>query len=116
MNDGVVCAAPPLVSSALADLSQAMRCCEKGKKTITPFPFPYEQTIKFLLIVHWMLLPFVVSGWTTRPSLAFVFCFIILVANWSLYQIAAELEQPFGDDANDIDTTKAACRLNAGLM
>merc|ERR1712232_1434683 len=68
----------------------------------TPFPFPYTQVCDTVLMLHWMLLPLVTSVWVTNPVWAATFCFIQVFILWSLTFTAVEIENPFGQDANDI--------------
>jgi len=73
------------------------------KLAFVPFPFPYVQTCDCLLAMHWLMVPFVVCQWVTRPWWAGFFCFLQVFTLWVLNLIACELENPFGQDANDVD-------------
>jgi ion channel-forming bestrophin family protein len=72
--------------------------CERILKT--PVPLYYTITLKILLIMYFLLLPWeLVSGltWWTGPILAFLSCILL-----GIDEIGAEIEEPFGHDPNDL--------------
>lgn len=72
--------------------------CERILKT--PVPLIYTITLKTLLTIYILLLPWeLVSGltWWTGPILGFI-SFIIL----GIDEIGSEIEEPFGHDPNDL--------------
>jgi putative membrane protein len=72
--------------------------CERILKT--PVPIVYTITLKTLLIIYVLLLPWeLVNGltWWTGPLLGFI-SFIIL----GIDEIGSEIEEPFGHDPNDL--------------
>ncbi|NMG08744.1 bestrophin family ion channel [Brasilonema sp. UFV-L1] len=72
--------------------------CERILKT--PVPLVYTITLKMLLTIYFLLLPWeLVSGltWWTGPILAFLSCILL-----SIDEIGAEIEEPFGEDPNDL--------------
>ncbi|CAK0827113.1 unnamed protein product [Prorocentrum cordatum] len=81
-----------------------------------PFPFPYAQICTFLLLTHWALTPLVTLQWTTSVVWAFVFSFVQVFIFWCLNLTAIELEQPFGRDANDLQTVDMQKILNQQLL
>jgi len=68
----------------------------------TPLPLPYANLCKVLLSIFLLSMPFFVDyrlGWfanTVIPA-------IVSIALLGIDAIATELENPFGDDANDLD-------------
>merc|ERR1712048_308574 len=53
LNNGVITAAPPIVSRVFQDLSHGVVTVNNAKKiSDTPFPFPYCQTLQLVLVVH----------------------------------------------------------------
>lgn len=76
--------------------------CERIKNT--PIPFSYSVFLKKFIFFYVMTLPlsFVFSlGYITIPVVAFIFYVLA-----SLELIAEEIEDPFGNDANDLPTQK----------
>jgi len=80
-----------------------------------PFPFPYSQTSLVLLIVHWVITPVMMCSWTNDEILAGVFTFVSVLIYWALYSISVELENPFGDDPNDLDAVELQQDANSQL-
>lgn len=104
MDTGVLSIAPPILSRTFQTLSNGMVAFHDAVKiSDTPFPFPYAQTCDFLLIMHWIISPFVYSQFTKSSFWAFVFCFTQVFIFWALNLTAVEIENPFGVDANDLD-------------
>ena len=78
--------------------------CERIKNT--PIPSSYSIFVKKFVYIYIMTLPFgfIFSlGFWVIPVVSFIFYVLA-----SLEMIAEEIEDPFGDDANDIPTNKLA--------
>jgi len=87
--------------SALTDICGA---CERIKNT--PIPFSYSAFLKKFIFFYVMTLPlgYVFSlGYFVIPVVMFIFYVLA-----SLELIAEEIEDPFGNDANDLPTAKIA--------
>ena len=72
-------------------------------------PFPYAQLLKVLMLVYISTLPFVLvheMGWGTPVVAA-----VVATAFFGLDQVGAELEGPFGIDANDFSLIKIGLNL-----
>merc|ERR1719262_664014 len=69
-----------------------------------------------LLCVHWITTPIVVSIWTSNWFWSAVFTLCAVFVMWALNFIAMEIEQPFGDDANDVDVRTLQVRFNKDLV
>lgn len=81
-----------------------------------PFPFPYAQTCDCLLVMHWILTPMVVATTASHPAWCAISSFFSVFILWALNAIAVEIENPFGMDANDIDTSAMQLELNKHLI
>jgi ion channel-forming bestrophin family protein len=71
------------------------------KIATVPIPFPYAQMVKVSLVLFILAAPFFMVAdyrWATAP-LNFVLSVVLL----GIDEIAVEIEDPFGTDANDID-------------
>jgi len=87
--------------NALTDICGA---CERIRNT--PIPFSYAAFIKKFIIFYVISLP-----WSLAANLGFWSVFVvvfIMYAFGSLEVIAEEIEEPFGDDPNDLPTGKMA--------
>ena len=81
----------------------------------TPLPLPYVSLCKLLLTVWMVLFPF-----TEDPSLGlfggvFIPIFVML-ALLGIDAISTELEDPFGDDANDLDISEHIASLESEAL
>ncbi|MBD0395375.1 MAG: hypothetical protein ICV52_16385 [Microcoleus sp. C1-bin4] len=80
------------------DLLEALTTCERILST--PIPFAYAIYLKRLLLIYCLSLPFQVVNtlhWWTSP-VALILSFVLL----GIEEIGTEIENPFGDDANDL--------------
>jgi len=117
ISTGVLNIPPPILSRAFQEVANGMVAFHDAMKiSYVPFPFPYAQVCDTLLMLHWVLVPFVVSQWVNKAWWAATFAFVQVFILWSLSFIALELENPFGMDANDIDAKHMQTELNLQLM
>ncbi|CAA9578329.1 probable membrane protein STY1534 [uncultured Synechococcales cyanobacterium] len=80
------------------DLIDILGGCERILKT--PMPLLYTILLKGLLLVYFIVLPWeLVDGltWWTAPIMA-----VITVVLLSIDEVGAEIEEPFGNDPNDL--------------
>merc|ERR1712113_533159 len=67
-----------------------------------PFPFPYAQLLTLLLVVYTIFIPFYIVCFTESMIAGPVLTFLLFEGIWGVNEVAKELENPFGSDANDI--------------
>jgi len=116
IRNGVLSIAPPILSRCFQEIANGMVHYHEAMKISTvPFPFPYAQTCDALLILHWIIVPFVVCQWVTKAWWAFIFSFMQVFTLWTLNVIAVQLEQPFGRDPNDMDGAEMQLEFNHHL-
>lgn len=116
LSTGVMSIPPPILSRVFQELANGMVALYDAKRLAdTPFPFPYAQTCDCLLVIHWIVSPFVHSQWVTYPWWAAVFSFAQVFIFWALNFIAVEIEMPFGNDSNDIDCDSMQEEMNHNL-
>jgi len=88
------------LNPGLSNLADICGACERIKKT--PIPYSYSLFIKKFVFVYTITMPFcfapVFGYWSILLS-----TFMLYVLG-SLELIAEEIENPFGDDANDLPT------------
>lgn len=109
--------APPILSRAFQELAGGMvRYHEAMRIARIPLPFPYVQTLELLLVLHWFATPFLTSMWVRSEFWAGVLTFMQVFFMWSLNSIAAELENPFGEDVNDLPAQKLQQEMNRRLL
>ncbi|MCU0734591.1 MAG: hypothetical protein MUF20_03565 [Methylotetracoccus sp.] len=90
-------------------LTEVCGACERIKKT--PIPYSYSLFIKKFIFAYIVSIPFCfVHPFEYWTALFSVFVFYVLA---SLELIAEEIENPFGDDANDLPTREIARTIAA---
>ena len=87
-----------LFDANLTALNDAMGGAERILRT--PIPFAYAQHIKIFLVLFCFTAPFVLAhdmGWATPFA-----CGFLALALFGIDEIGVEIEDPFGDDPNDL--------------
>mmetsp|Transcript_23557 Transcript_23557/g.44473 ORF Transcript_23557/g.44473 Transcript_23557/m.44473 type:complete len:492 (-) Transcript_23557:22-1497(-) len=108
--------APPILSRAFQELSRGMVSVTNVRKIRSvPFPFPYSQYLSYMLIIHWILTPLVASQAVLKPWWAGIIVFAVSTSYWTLFYIAQEIDQPFGEDANDLPVREMQRHFNQKL-
>lgn len=82
----------------LTSLNDALGGAERILRT--PIPFAYAQHIKIFVVLFCFSAPFVlaeVMGWATPAA-----CGLLALALFGIDEIGVEIEDPFGDDPNDL--------------
>jgi putative membrane protein len=85
--------------------------CERIKNT--PIPYSYSLFLKKIIFIYIVSMPFAFAidfGYWSVPIVAFVF-----YAFASLELISEEIEDPFGDDANDLPTQELSEKIKGSL-
>ena len=93
-----------ILNDELQAFTDVCGACERIKNT--PIPYSYSAFIKKFIFFYIMTLPFGYSlslGYYVAPVVVFVFYVLA-----SLELIAEEIEDPFGQDENDLPTRKIA--------
>lgn len=117
IKKGYIATPPPIVSRSFQEINAGMVCLSKLQCiTDNPFPFPYAQMISTLLVFHWMLSPILVGMISIHALWCSIFCFISVFGLCSLNLIAQEIENPFGDDENDLCCDEAQVSMNEALL
>lgn len=116
-SEGIVTIAPPILSRAFQELSRGIVSLNNARKIKDlPFPFPYAQLITYMLIVHWLITPIVASQVIATWYWSALLCFLSTFSFWCLTYIALEMDQPFGEDPNDLPFRQKQKEFNRGLL
>lgn len=116
VSTNLIVAPPPMSNRILAKLSEGLAKMETCRKiALVPFPFPYAQATLWLLMVHYIVAPLVMCRLAPTSFTVFVFTFFQVFMMWSLILISWQLENPFGEDANDLPTAKNQQAFNERL-
>jgi len=116
-NDQLFSVAPPIVSRIFQELASGMVSYHQALKIAKmPLPFPYVQSMELLLVLHWIVTPPLMCMWVTSPLWTGILAFVQVFFLWSLNTIATELENPFGDDVNDLPAEEMQKEMNRRLL
>eukprot|EP00927_Polykrikos_kofoidii_P012281 TRINITY_DN15287_c0_g1_i1.p1 TRINITY_DN15287_c0_g1~~TRINITY_DN15287_c0_g1_i1.p1 ORF type:complete len:581 (+),score=89.47 TRINITY_DN15287_c0_g1_i1:99-1841(+) len=117
LTDGIIQVPPPILSRVYQTLSRGFVNLLNAKKiTDTRFPFPFAQLITAILLAHLLLTPMIVAAVVPNKVLAPLFTFFPIFGMYSLNFIAVELENPFGQDANDLPLEHFQTDMNRCLL
>jgi len=117
MRTGVLVAEPPMISGALGGFTRGMVTLAKCRNiTDIPFPFPYLQTLMAMLLIHWVITPIIAASVMDNVVLAAVGTLLCVAAFWAMHYIADELDQPFGEDDNDLPVRQMQQDFNRSLL
>lgn len=93
----------PILSRIYQQLSNGMLGFHQALKVaIVPFPFPFAQMITLLLVGFLFFCPMMTAIFTRSSILCPILTFLAVTGYWGLNEITVELEEPFGDDSNDL--------------
>lgn len=97
-----------ILNAELQSFTDICGACERIKNT--PIPYSYSVFIKKFIFFYVMTLPFgyvFTLGYYVIPVVVFIFYVLA-----SLELIAEEIEDPFGNDENDVPTDKIAMNIH----
>jgi len=115
-DKGILPIPAPILSRVFQELSRGIVNLSNARKiSELPFPFPYAQMITVSLIIHWIMMPVLMSILCHDWWWAGLLTFITVFSNWSINYVAQEIESPFGDDANDLPLVEIQMNFNRML-
>lgn len=100
-----------IINAEIQSFTDICGACERIKNT--PIPYSYSAFFKKFIFFYVMTLPFgysVLLGYYVAPVVVFIFYVLA-----SLELIAEEIEDPFGDDDNDLPTDKLAEKIKKNV-
>lgn len=116
LRSGGVSVPAPIASRIWEDLNTGMvGLKDAGMIHATPFPFPYAQLISVSLIVLVMTCGFVLGSVIDSYFWTIVMTMLSVVGYKALNSVAIELEDPFGEDANDLPLSQYQDLFNTAL-
>lgn len=94
---------PPLAGRAHMRMADAMQAYNDAYRlAAVPYPFPLAQMVSVLMHCFVFLMPVVIEKFTQAWILTPALCFLVTLSYWGLNSVAMELENPFGEDINDL--------------
>jgi len=116
LGSGLLNIPPPILSRVFQVFEKAMVQFHHVEQVLTiPFPFPYAQMALALLLIFVLTTPFAMCYWTESAAAAGLLTFVAILCFASLELIADELDNPFGEDANDLPCSEFQQELNGSL-
>lgn len=117
LANGLLNIPPPILSRVFQELEKAMIEFNTVMQAMDiPFPFPYAQAAMILVVMYACISPIVIAMWAGNWAVAFILTFLGNCCFISLEIISNELDQPFGDDPNDLPAMKFQLDLNESLV
>lgn len=117
LDDGIIRVPAPIISRVYQTLSRGFVNLLNAKKIAdTRFPFPFSQLISLLLFANIFLTPILVTSIFTQPALCVIFSVIPIFGMSCLNFIGVELENPFGQDDNDLPLDHFQGEMNNCLL
>lgn len=114
--DGIITAPPPILSRVFHGMNLgAYRFERMSAISATSLPHPYAHMIMILLYVHMFFSAVVISSLVKDPVWVCVSSFCSVFCYWSINFISIEIEQPFGDDTNDLPVRELQEESNHAL-
>eukprot|EP00927_Polykrikos_kofoidii_P008020 TRINITY_DN13320_c0_g3_i2.p1 TRINITY_DN13320_c0_g3~~TRINITY_DN13320_c0_g3_i2.p1 ORF type:complete len:580 (+),score=121.11 TRINITY_DN13320_c0_g3_i2:73-1812(+) len=117
LDDGILKIPPPILSRVYQTLSRGFVNLLNAKKIAdTRFPFPYAQLIAGLLLINVFVMPVILAALLTHPVWCPLFTFMATFGMSALNFVGVELENPFGDDDNDLPLDHFQSEMNKCLL
>jgi len=114
--DNVLTVPAPILTRVFQELGTGLvHYHEALQIVIWPFPFPYAQMSAVLIFVYMVITPVVINLWTDHAWYCALASFISVVCMKGIDVIAMELENPFGDDPNDLPCFQMHHSMNRDL-
>eukprot|EP00928_Gymnodinium_smaydae_P081941 TRINITY_DN65371_c0_g1_i1.p1 TRINITY_DN65371_c0_g1~~TRINITY_DN65371_c0_g1_i1.p1 ORF type:complete len:492 (-),score=36.87 TRINITY_DN65371_c0_g1_i1:159-1589(-) len=109
--------APPILSRVYNQLGNGIVKLNNARKIKEfPIPFPLAQMITFMLFIHWLTTAMVCALTLSSPYMAALASFVIIVSFHGINYMAVELENPYGDDPNDLPLLDMQRDMNRSLQ
>merc|ERR1740121_1376854 len=116
-HENILMIPPPILSRVYQTISRGyVNLLNTKKITDTKFPFPYVQLITFLLLLNVVLTPLVLTVSIQSMIFGPIISFLPVFGCFALNFIAMELEDPFGNDPNDLPLEGFQAEMNNCLM
>eukprot|EP00415_Alexandrium_ostenfeldii_P001485 UN1485 len=117
VDSGLLNVPSPLLTRVFQNLGNGLINYNSAQQVVIwPFPFAYAQMNSILVFLHTVITPIVVGSWTDSVWSCALFTAISVCCMVGLDLIAIELENPFGDDANDLPVVEMQNVFNKDLV
>lgn len=108
---------PPILSRCFQELSRGIVNLNNVRKIKDiPFPYPYNQLVIWMLLLHWLITPLLAGLFIHSSWWAMIVTFLTQSSLWAVNFIAGQMDQPFGEDANDLPMAEMQRDFNKSLL
>lgn len=115
-SEGTITVEAPLLAMVFQQLSRGSVNIDDARKIREfPFPFPYAQMMTGMLLIHWVMTPFLMASLCDDWCWAGVLTFITVFILWNMNYVATAIESPFGDGTNDLPLLEMQREFNNSL-
>jgi len=115
VHNGVLAVPPPILGACFASLNAPLHHYYSSRRlTMVPFPYPFAASAEVMMIFQTVFTAMAMFAWC-EPGTAAVFTFAFTFTLWCIHLVAADLENPFGTDVNDLPMEQLHVELT-GLM
>lgn len=117
MAEGGLNAPPPIATRIWQSLGNGMNGYNNACMIDdTPFPFPYAQIIALLLVILGVSCGYVMAVFVEHPFWVVFLTGVAVSGYHALNEVAKELENPFGNDDNDLPLENYQAVMNNRLQ
>mmetsp|Transcript_69749 Transcript_69749/g.167449 ORF Transcript_69749/g.167449 Transcript_69749/m.167449 type:complete len:630 (+) Transcript_69749:67-1956(+) len=114
---GTIEISPPILSRVFQELSRGIVNLNNARKISEfPFPFPWPQMITTMLMIQVLITPLIAGVGIESRTIGCGVTFLVIFASFGIHYIAQELENPYGDDPNDLPLREMQLDMNQSLM
>lgn len=116
-DSGLLSLPAPILTRVFQELSMGLvEFFTAQQVVIWPFPYPFTQMNYVMLHLYMLITPLVICSGDAEPWLCATFSGGSVMFMLALDYIASELENPFGEDANDLPVHEMQTDVNAVLI
>lgn len=102
-GEKIIDIAPPILNRVYIAMQDGVGAYLSAYRiAAVPYPYPLAQMMKLLMYAFVFLMPIIIETFTKSVMLTPCLSFLIILSYWGLNRVARELENPFGEDANDL--------------
>lgn len=117
LGQGMLSIPPPILTRVYQEIGAGMAEFHDAQLiSMWPFPFPYAQLSLFLTVLHMAISPLIMVQYTKSVWSACLLTCVSVVSVISLNIISLELENPFGEDNNDLPANEVHDHFRDSLL
>jgi predicted membrane chloride channel (bestrophin family) len=117
MHSGLLNVPAPILTRVFQEMERGMVEYGHVLQIMTiPFPFPYTQICWILIRIYMIFTPFMMCRWTDNEWAAALFTLASVLCIKTINMIATEIENPLGDDVNDLPVHQYHDEFNDHLV